>query len=242
MKKKLPPVQIIPLGDAAVIVQFGEIISPAIHAWVKAFAEKIAQHPFSGFVEMVPAYTTVTIHYNAWVVSQEGKYNPYDEVVGFIQHQLANLTPGHKNKPRPVEIPVCYGGDFGPDLDFVADHNHLTPAEVIALHAGGHYLVYMIGFAPGFPYLGGMSNKIATPRKKTPRTTIPAGSVGIAGTQTGIYPLSTPGGWQLIGRTPLALFNPDREPASLLQAGDLIKFVPITVARYAEIKQRENEY
>ena len=134
---------------------------------------------------------------------------------------------------RTVRIPVCYGGELGPDLGEVAAFHRLSPQQVIDIHTGGEYLVYMIGFAPGFPYVGGMSNKIATPRRKMPRLAIPAGSVGIAGEQTGVYPLETPGGWQLIGRTPLSLFNPQAKSApSLLQAGDRIEFYAISRQEY----------
>jgi inhibitor of KinA len=137
-----------------------------------------------------------------------------------------------------VEIPVCYGGEFGADLDFVAKHANLTPGEVIEIHSAADYLVHMIGFAPGFPYLGGMSSKIAAPRRSSPRLKVPAGSVGIAGEQTGIYPLETPGGWQLIGRTPLALFRPEQDPPTLLQPGDIVRFRPITPQQFRELKEQ----
>lgn len=133
---------------------------------------------------------------------------------------------------RTVVIPVCYGGEFGPDLEEVARFHGMTEDEVIAIHAQGRYRVYMIGFAPGFAYLGGLSPEIATPRRATPRTHVPAGSVGIAGNQTGVYPLATPGGWQIIGRTPLALFRPHHEEPSLLRAGDIVQFCPITEEQY----------
>jgi inhibitor of KinA len=135
-----------------------------------------------------------------------------------------------------VEIPVCYGGDFGPDLDLVASHAQLTPAEVIARHAAPEYLVYMVGFAPGFPYLGGLDAGLATPRRTQPRPLVPAGAVGIAGAQTGIYSLPTPGGWQLIGRTPRRLFDPGRNQPSLLQAGDRLRFVPISEAEFQQLR------
>jgi inhibitor of KinA len=135
-----------------------------------------------------------------------------------------------------VEIPVCYGGDFGPDLKSVADRNGLTPDEVVTIHCKSTYPVYMIGFAPGFPYLGGMSERISAPRLDTPRERIPAGSVGIAGTQTGVYPIETPGGWRLIGRTPLRLFDAVRDPPSLLQAGDRVRFTAIERGEFDRIR------
>ena len=137
---------------------------------------------------------------------------------------------------------MCYGGEFGPDLEFVVEHNGLTAEEVIAIHSEKEYLVYMIGFAPGFPYLGGMDTKIAAPRKESPRTTIPAGSVGIANTQTGIYSIETPGGWQLIGRTPLSLFSLHRDRSSLLQAGDRVRFLPISLEEYRQRKAGQHEF
>ncbi|KAA5543451.1 5-oxoprolinase subunit PxpB [Adhaeribacter rhizoryzae] len=241
MENALPPLQISPLGDAAIIVKFGENISPATHTWVKAFAKLLTTYSFPGFVELVPAYTTVTIFYNPWVSSEKGKYNPYEQVTNAILNLLPQLKPAAETSSPIVKIPVCYGGNFGPDLAFVALHNNISPEEVIHIHTRNIYLVYMIGFAPGFPYLGGMDASIAAPRKKVPLTEIPAGSVGIGGLQTGIYSLPTPGGWQLIGRTPLNLFNPGQQPATLLQAGDRVQFFSVTPAEFNQRKARENE-
>ena len=237
----MPSVHMYPLGDSAVVVSFGDIISPAINAWVKAFASHLNQLPFKGFTELVPAYSTVTVFYNPWIVGEDSLESPYDRVILSIQNRLALLNIGKTNPQPPVEIPVCYGGIFGPDLEEVARLNNLSPEKVISIHAGSAYLVYMIGFAPGFPYLGGISEKIVTPRKEVPAPVIPAGSVGIAGNQTGIYPIPTPGGWQIIGCTPLTLFNPNHEPPTLLKAGDQVKFKPITRAEFEERKGRQNE-
>lgn len=231
--------QLYPLGDSAVVLQFGEAIKQPTHRRITALSTYLTQHAFPGFVELVPAYTTITVYYDPWIVSEKGMINPYQKVVETLQQQLTNAPNGTiKYTSRVVEIPVCYGGIFGPDLEYVAEQNKLSIEEVVELHASGKYTVYMIGFAPGFPYLGGLSKKIATPRRQTPRTTIPAGSVGIAGTQTGVYPMQTPGGWQLIGRTPISLFNPERGSPSLLQAGDTVKFIPVTAEEY---KQREEQ-
>src|ERR671914_867162 len=142
---------------------------------------------------------------------------------------------------RTVGIPVHYGGNFGPDLGFVALHNELTEQQVIEIHSQPMYLVYMIGFAPGFPYLGGMSERLASPRRESPREKIPAGSVGIAGSQTGVYPIETPGGWQLIGRTPLRLFRPDKDDPSLLRTGDRVRFHAIEPAEYGDVLEREDD-
>lgn len=229
--------QLYPLGDAAVVLQFGDTIDQQTLQKISSLATYILKKPFTGFIELVPAYTTLTVYYNPWILSEKGQHNPYQKVVTLLQKMVIKApaqTTGSGS--RTVEIPVCYGGSFGPDLKFVAEHAQLTPEEVVTLHAKGKYTVYMIGFAPGFPYLGGMNSKISAPRKEAPRAVIPAGSVGIAGKQTGIYPMETPGGWQLIGRTPLTLFDPNRERPSLLQAGDTVKFIPITAAEFEQRK------
>ncbi len=228
----MTPFQLFPLGDAAIVVQLGQTIDPDIHNRISAFTAYLSTHTFTGFVELVPAYASITVYYDPWIVSKKGKIDPYQKVVEVLQKRLVEAPTNNIATRKIVEIPVCYGGDFGPDLDFVASHNKLSFEDVISLHSLADYKVYMIGFAPGFPYLGGLDAKIATPRKETPRAAIPAGSVGIAGLQTGIYPLETPGGWQLIGRTPERLFDPEREKPAMLQAGDQVKFVSITEAEF----------
>ena len=155
-------------------------------------------------VEYVPAFASVSIIYNPLDINSE---SPYEKVKSILEDILSKLDFSSMDEEHIVEIPVCYGGEFGPDIEHVAKINNITVDEVIKIHTEGKYLVYMIGFAPGFPYLGGMSDKIAAPRRESPRTAIPAGSVGIAGMQTGVYPIETPGGWQLIGRTPIKMFN-----------------------------------
>ncbi|WP_195258920.1 5-oxoprolinase subunit PxpB [Bacillus paralicheniformis] len=240
--KNLSNVTMSPLGDSAVIIQLGEGISEQTHRVVSALTKRIENDPFPGFIECVPAFTSVTVFYQPFEVyrkMESGKAvdSPYEKVKALIEHHLQELTMEEETKQRTVEIPVCYGGRFGPDLEEVADINGLTAQEVIDIHTSGEYLVYMIGFAPGFPYLGGMSEKIAAPRRSSPRTSIPAGSVGIAGMQTGVYPLSTPGGWQLIGNTPLELFKPYEQPPSLLRAGDIVKFVSVTEEEYHALKE-----
>lgn len=231
--------QLYPLGDRAITVQFGDQIDEDTHAKVRAFSTCLERNPFAGFVEQVPAFTTVTVYYDPWVLSEKGLHNPYTRVTEELKRILKLTREKDKTaKPRLVEIPVCYNGAFGPDLEYVARHTKLTPQEVIASHTRGKYLVYMIGFAPGFPYLGGMPKKLATPRKQNPRPHIPAGTVGIAGGQTGVYPIETPGGWQLIGRTPLRLFDPERNPPSLLHAGDVVRFVSISEKEYWQRKEQ----
>ncbi|QHT67257.1 5-oxoprolinase subunit PxpB [Rhodocytophaga rosea] len=225
-----------PLGDAAIVVEFGTAISEDVHKKVRAFAAYLEKNRFPGMIEYVPAFTTVTLFYDPWMVSKLGKLDAYQEIVHTIQQIENKVEEIELPEARLVEIPVYYGDEFGPDLAFVAEHAHLTIPEIIDIHSGAEYLVYMIGFAPGFPYLGGMDTRIAAPRRSSPRRVIPAGSVGIAGNQTGIYPLETPGGWQLIGRTLVSLFDPQRQPPVLLQAGDKVRFVPISKAEYAAYK------
>ncbi len=234
-------VNFIPLGEAAVLVEMGKAIEPAVHCRVKALADYLDQNPFPGMIEYVAAFTSVTVFYDPVAVklscancSGEDKRTAFETVVAILRDLIAGQGSVPENEPKVVEIPVCYGGEFGPDLEYVAEHNKLSTEEVVSIHSGGRYLVYMIGFAPGFPYLGGLDERLATPRRQSPRMEIPARTVGIAGMQTGVYPIATPGGWQLIGRTPLELFRPNDDPPSLLQAGDIVKFRPISLKEYQE--------
>jgi inhibitor of KinA len=187
----------------------------------------------------------LTVFYDPLVVykdqkqSNDTEISPFEVVRSIMKMKLQGLKETKKLSHRTVTIPVCYGKEYGPDLEYVARYNDLTTDEVIHIHSTGEYLAYMIGFAPGFPFLGGMSEEIATPRRSSPRMTIPAGAVGIAGMQTGVYPISTPGGWQLIGQTPTKLFLPNVNPPSLLQAGDIVKFQPISDQEYKEMILKE---
>lgn len=230
------------LGDTAVVVQLGGGIDPETHRKVRILCSCLEQFPFPGMLEIVPAYTTVTIYYEPMKLqdpmtggsrrNHTGGRSPYEMVCDILKRTASNLDPADAGASRVIAIPVCYGGEYGPDLEKVAKRNGLTVGEAIAIHSASDYLVYMIGFAPGFPYLGGMSEAIATPRQHSPRLTIPAGSVGIGGAQTGIYPISTPGGWNLIGRTPLRLFRPEHSSPSLLKAGDIVRFRPISLEQF----------
>ncbi|MFC7395369.1 5-oxoprolinase subunit PxpB [Scopulibacillus cellulosilyticus] len=229
-----------PLGDCAVVVTFGDEIKYETHKKIKMFMDLLKKEPFTGFIECVPAFVNLTIYYDPFVVYNEHKKNsPFEVVSSIIEKKLKKIESDKELNHRTMSIPVCYGGEFGPDLEYVARSNDLTTEEVIHIHTNGEYLAYMIGFAPGFPFLGGLSEKIATPRRSSPRTSIPAGSVGIAGMQTGVYPISTPGGWQLIGKTPMKLFLPNENPPSLLQAGDMIKFYQISRKEYEEMVHKE---
>lgn len=230
--------QIRPLGDSALVIQIGEGINEMIHNKVKSIMRLIENHPFVGLIETVPAYNSVTVYYNPVDVYFANKEKedeiPYEIVKSILLSLLNNSLSVEKGKERVVKIPVVYGGEMGPDLEYVASFNCLTSKEVIDIHSGTEYLVYMIGFAPGFPFLGGMEKQIATPRKEIPRLAISPGSVGIAGNQTGVYPLETPGGWQIIGRTPLRLFLPEQSPPTLLQPGDRIRFHPISFEEFKD--------
>jgi inhibitor of KinA len=229
-----------PLGDAALVLQFGEAIDEGTLRTIQAVGRYLDQHPFPGLREYVPAFTTLTVYYDPWVVSQAGQHNPYEAVAKQLNEVLRQMPPAPADATGlVVEIPVCYGGRFGPDLEEVARHTGFTPQEVIRLHTEPIYLVYMLGFAPGFPYLGGMNEQLAAPRKAQPRPLVPAGTVGIAGRQTGIYSLPTPGGWQLIGRTPRRLFTPEAAAPTLLHAGQQLRFVPISAAEFERLSQLE---
>lgn len=228
-----------PLGDSAVLIQFEDIVSEKVHRLVTAMARRLEKNPFPGWIECIPSYTSLAVYYD---YDKIGKPDGFDTVFAYVCSMLDERMEeeaGEKDitKYEVVDIPVCYGGDYGPDLDEVAQKNRLSPMDVIRIHSGQDYLIYAIGFAPGFPYVGGIPEQIATPRKQTPRLLIPAGSVGIAGTQTGIYPIETPGGWQIIGRTPLALFRPEAEPPTLLKSGQYIRFRPIQAEEYEQIRE-----
>ena len=239
--EKALPFELYPLGDAAVVLRFGNTISSETHRKIKAFVSCLEKNPFRGMIELVPAYCTITVYYNPWMLSEKGIYNPYERVRSHIQAIAFTNGDDEEQLGRLVEIPVCYEGRHSPDIEEVARNCKLSPGEVVAIHSGVEYLVHMIGFVPGFPYLGGMDPRIESPRKSLPRQKIPAGSVGIAGRQTGVYPLATPGGWQLIGRTPIKLFQARAQEPSLLKAGDRVRFVPITEQEYKERKAAEHE-
>ncbi len=209
-----------PMGDQALLAVLGDRIDPGVNDRVHRLAGLIREASVPGVTDLVPAYATLAVHYDpgAWLFEPLGR-------------ELARLWAGSAQarlpEPRRVEIPVRYGGEFGPDLAEVASRCGLTEDEVVARHSAAEYRVYMLGFAPGFAYLGGLDPAIAAPRRSTPRTRVPAGSVGIAGMQTGIYPLETPGGWQIIGRSPRPLFRPESAEPCLLRPGDRLRFVPI---------------
>lgn len=229
------------LAENAVNIVFGNDIDPDIHTRVKAFMKTLEESPFPGYVESVPSYVGVTVFFDYMKVHKSMNKNgsPSEHVLEQLQKKIESMSEwtDREEETNTVTIPVCYDQEFGPDLRHVAEENELTEEEVIRLHTNGDYLVYMMGFAPGFPFIGGMPKEIATPRRSEPRTKIPAGSVGIAGPQTGIYPIETPGGWQLIGQTPLTLFGPARDQPSLLKSGDKIEFKAITREEFHAYKE-----
>ena len=218
-------------GDHALVMEFGNEITDAINQKIRAMSLAIEQDQLPGISELVPTYRSMMIHYDPLVIS--GK--ELTQQLQRLEQQLAGIQ---LPPPQVTVIPTLYGGDYGPDLATVAGHNQLTEAAVIEKHTSREYLIYMLGFTPGFPYLGGMDPAIATPRLATPRTKIRGGSVGIAGSQTGIYSIDSPGGWQLIGWTPVPLYDPQAATPILLKAGNYVKFEAITEADYEAMKPR----
>lgn len=221
-----------PLGDRAVLITLGDSIDEATHRRVRAVTARIDADPPPGFVDRVPAFASVVVHYEPLRVAAAPNRSPHGAFVASLRRVLGDVRDDTLPPPRTVEIPVCYGGELGPDIDDVARQHGMSAQDVIDIHASGDYLVYMVGFMPGFAYLGGLSSRIATPRRQTPRTAVPAGSVGIGGEQTGVYPLVSPGGWNLIGRTPVRIFDIDRSDAALLATGDRVRFRPISIDEY----------
>lgn len=227
-------VAIEPLGESALLLHFGEGLDAGVNARVHAAVEILDAARLPGIVDIVPAYATLGLHYEplAWT---DGHATPVENLVAAVRAVLRSPPPMSEREPVEVEIPVCYGGEHGPDLEALARHAALDVAEVIARHVAGTYRVAMLGFAPGFPYLLGLDAALAMPRRASPRTRVPAGSVAIGGVQTGIYPAELPGGWQLIGRTPLTLFDARRNPPSRVMPGDRIRFVSIDADAYAAL-------
>jgi KipI family sensor histidine kinase inhibitor len=215
-------------GDTALVVEFGDEVSSDINTKVRKLFLYLEKSTLKGIGETVPTYRSLMVHYNPLEL-------PLETLRSELEKAIVKSTNMLLRESRRITVPVKYGGEYGPDLEAVAAHNKITPEDVIRIHSSIDYLVYMIGFTPGFPYLGEPPRSIACPRLTTPRVKVPAGSVGIAGTLTGIYPLESPGGWRLIGRTPLKLFDEKSEPPSLLQAGDYIRFQSISEPDYERI-------
>jgi len=212
-------------GDRGLLVEYGDAVDPVVNRKVRSVAAALDREPLEGVVEYVPAYRSLLLVYDPLRTDP----STLEKEMRSLEGRLAGIeTP----PAGTVQIPVCYGGEFGPDISIVAESHNMTVDEVVRIHSRPDYQVYMIGFTPGFPFLGGLDERLHTPRRETPRTLVPAGSVGIANAQTGVYPVDSPGGWRLIGRTPLKLFDPEREEPFLVRAGDVLRFQPVTRSEY----------
>ncbi|MDO4338945.1 MAG: 5-oxoprolinase subunit PxpB [Eubacteriales bacterium] len=223
-------IRILTAGDSSLLVEFGKEISPEINRRIAATVQLMRDQSIEGVVDVIPAFCSLLINYDPRVVS-------YENITARIQGLLKLDAKAGGGTKKIYEIPVCYGGEYGPDIDNIAKHAGLTQEEVIQIHSSRDYLIYMLGFLPGFCYLGGLDERIHTPRLANPRLKINAGSVGIGGSQTGIYPLDSPGGWQLMGMTPVKTYDPEREVPILVEAGDYIRFVPIDEEEYKRIRE-----
>jgi KipI family sensor histidine kinase inhibitor len=221
-------------GDKAIVLEFGNEISRELNLLVRKMYYCIRKKNIEGIEEMVPTYRSLIVYYNP----QKIKYT-------YLIQQFKELEKSVTEITLPIthvtKIPTLYGGEYGPDLEFVAQHNKLSIEEVIKIHTEKEYFIYMLGFLPGFVYLGGMSDKIATPRLEKPRIKVSEGSVGIAAKQTGIYPIESPGGWRIIGRIPVKLYNPNKESPFLLKSGNYVKFYPINQEEFEEIEKNSEE-
>jgi len=219
-------------GETGLVVELGNKIDPKVNTRVHELSQLI-QTKYSHLIEtVIPTYCSLLVFFDPLQIARNELIQKIKDIVATMPEEQSEATGS-----KTVVVPTLYGGEAGPDIEIVAKHNNLDIEEVIHIHSSVAYRIYMLGFTPGFPYLGGMSEKIAAPRLKTPRTRIPAGSVGIAGTQTGVYPIESPGGWQLIGRTPLKVFNPSAQQPFLYAAGDFLQFEPISALEYIRIQQ-----
>jgi inhibitor of KinA len=218
--------KIFPLGTDALTVEFGNEISIELNDKAVNLSSYFEENPFEGFIETVPAYASLTFFYDVFKVRKNFPEFPtaFDAVRHFIENALQNSSETIRSNPRLIKIPVDFSSGFALDLESVAAKNNLTAQKVIEIFTSGTYRVFMLGFLPGFAYMGEVDDSIATPRKQSPRLVVPKGSVGIAGKQTGIYPFDSPGGWQIIGKTGFELFTPQAENPCALRAGDLVKF------------------
>lgn len=223
-------VRILMAGDRSIIVEFGNVIDPKLYGKVAALNTYLKEHPVYGVIETIPTYRSLMITYNPLVL-------PYAALVDKVKEILKDLRGTAKKAKKVFTIPVCFQGDFAPDLDYVAQYHNTSTNKIIREFCAQDFLIYMIGFTPGFPYVGGVPDTLVTPRLASPRVEIPAGSVGIGGAQLGIYPIASPAGFQLVGNTPVSLYDPNREPNPvLLEAGAYIRFASIEMDEYEAIK------
>lgn len=230
-------IKIAAAGDSSILIEFGKEINPETNRKITTIMQLIKDQQIEGVVDMIPAFCSLLINYDPRILC----YGKMQKRLYALVKMDVRYQAGRK---KVFEIPVCYGGVYGPDMDTIAAHAGLTQEEVIKIHSSKDYLIYMLGFLPGFCYLGGLDERIHTPRLANPRVKIAAGSVGIGGSQTGIYPLDSPGGWQLMGMTPVKTYDPDRKRPILLEAGDYIRFIPVDEGEYRRIKElvEQNEY
>lgn len=224
-------IKILTAGDSSLLIEFGQEISPKINQKITSTVQLMKEQHIEGVVDIIPAFCSLLINYDPRVIG-------YEELKERMKNLVKVDVKSQAGKKRIFEIPVCYGGEYGPDIENIANHAGLSVDEVIKIHSSRDYLIYMLGFLPGFTYLGGLDERIHTPRLANPRLKIRAGSVGIGGSQTGIYPLESPGGWQLMGMTPVKTYDPEREVPILVEAGDYIRFVPVTEEEYLAIKEQ----
>ena len=217
-------------SDQSLLIYFGQRITLPAHEHVRRLIRLLALEPIAGVRNLHPAYCSVLVKFDPLKLR-------HDDLENTLQQYLHRLSTVDLPEPREVEIPVCYGGEYGPDLVDVGALHNMTPDQVIELHSSTPYVVYFLGFVPGFAYLGELPQILVTPRLAVPRRQVPPGSVGIAGNQTGIYPFSTPGGWRLLGRTPLSMFQPERHELSLLSIGDRVQFKPISPEQFAAMER-----
>ncbi|WP_462333012.1 5-oxoprolinase subunit PxpB [Schwartzia sp. (in: firmicutes)] len=222
--------RIMPEGDRALVVDFGEYIDETVNDSVNRLARKIQEHHLDGIQEMIPTFRSLLILFDPERTSMR-------RVRSEIERLDITASESESKERRILRIPCCYGGKYGEDLKDMEQVTGLSREEIISIHSGTDYCVYMLGFLPGFAYLGGLDERIAAPRLKTPRLSIPAGSVAIGGNQTGVYPIDSPGGWRIIGSTPIAFYDPSKENPILCKAGDYIRFVPIREDEYDEIRE-----
>lgn len=224
--------KILPCGDCAATVVLGNVVSEEVNARVTALCDAMGQAAIPAVTQLIPTYTGVTVHYDPELLN-------FHELCDMVRGIAAAAGSASSGETKVVEIPVCYQGEYAPDIEAVAQHCGLTVEEVVQVHSAPNYLIYMLGFMPGYPYMGGMDPRLSVPRLITPRAKTPEGAVGIAGAQTGIYSVQSPGGWMIIGRTPLKLFDSGRTPPNLLEAGWRVRFRPITEEEYAAIRAEE---
>lgn len=224
--------QIDALGDRAILVTLGDIADSATRLRVRACYERLLERPPTGVTDIVPGFASIVIHYDPTDVGQGEATGIHAQLAATIERLLRGAEHPRVERARLVELPVCYDESLAPDLGDVAAHAGLTAGQLVDAHVAAEYVVHMVGFLPGFPYLGGLDPRLTTPRRSSPRTRVPAGSVGIGGSQTGVYPIESPGGWQLIGRTPTRLFDVGCNPPALLCIGDRVRFVPLSLAEY----------